>query len=787
MKTTDSNAVIEARVRLAMAGCRPVLSITDSIETLLGFSPDDFLSGRVSLKNRIHPHDADIADVLFSPANSGDSGVFNVRIRQANGRIRCIRGHYRKETGSDGVELDLLLQDAKSLKRTMSDACVMVNFTAMMENTDDYIFFKDRNHVFTGASQTLVALCSPAEHWTDLLGQTDYDVFPEEFADIYYRLEKQVFAGITVAHEIQEYLTKEGRKGWVDNRKYPIKNDHKEVIGLYGIARDITEYKQAEASLRESEERLRLALGAANQSWFDVDLGTGKVRVSPEYPRMIGYAPNEFESDVANWLAHVHPEDRDAVGKAFQACIDNGGPTMMAYRRQTQSGDWKWIESVGKVVAWDAGKRASRMIGIHTDITERKRTELELEQHRHHLEALVNERTAALSIAKDAAEAASRAKSTFLANMSHELRTPLNGIMGMTGLALRKSTDPKLRDYLLKADQASQHLLHVINDVLDISKIEAERLTLEQTPFKLGQVLDNLLSLIGHKAMAKQLKLRVDMSPDVARQAFVGDPLRLGQILINLTSNAVKFTEQGSITLRIRLAEESAADALLRFDLRDTGIGIRAEDQQRLFIAFEQADDSMTRRYGGTGLGLAISKRLARMMGGEIGVESAVGQGSTFWFTARLGKTTDAVPLAPTFSGDTAEARLQAMYAGTRILLAEDEPINQEVTRGLLEDIGLNVDVADDGARAVAMASRTDYNLILMDMQMPDLNGVDATRAIRKLPGYASTPILAMTANAFDEDRQTCLDAGMNDHIGKPVDPDVLFDTLLKWLALTAP
>ena len=381
------------------------------------------------------------------------------------------------------------------------------------------------------------------------------------------------------------------------------------------------------------------------------------------------------------------------------------------------------------------------------------------------------------------AEAASRAKSTFLANMSHELRTPMNGIMGLTGLALRHAEDPKLHDQLSKVTQASRHLLSVINDILDISKIEADRLTLEQVPFKFGTVLENLMSLIWERINDKGLKLHIDMTPEIARQTWHGDPLRLGQILLNLTGNAIKFTEQGAITVRARLVKDSATDVLLRFEVQDTGIGISAEDQQHLFTAFEQADGSITRKYGGTGLGLAISKRLAHLMGGDTGVASQPGQGSTFWFTARLGKATDAVLPAPTSSQNSVETRLKNQFSGTRLLLAEDEPVNQEVSRGLLEDVGLAVDVAEDGAVAVALAKRTHYALILMDMQMPKLNGLDATRQIRTMPGYEHTPILAMTANAFGEDRQICLDAGMNDHIAKPVDPDVLYETLFKWLS----
>ncbi|MBS1157828.1 MAG: response regulator [Proteobacteria bacterium] len=418
------------------------------------------------------------------------------------------------------------------------------------------------------------------------------------------------------------------------------------------------------------------------------------------------------------------------------------------------------------------------------EIHKRQEAEEELRRHRDHLEELVGERTTALLLAKDAAEAASRAKSAFLANMSHELRTPMNAIMGMTHLALRKATEPKLCDQLGKIDLASQHLLDVINDILDISKIEAECLTLKQASFNFADLLENLLALIGHRAQEKHLKLQIDLAPEVGQLTLRGDPIRLAQILLNLAGNAIKFTERGSVAIAVHLLERTPNHVLLRCAVVDTGIGIASEDQQRLFTAFEQADASSTRKYGGTGLGLAISKRLAQIMGGEIGVDSQPGHGSTFWFTVRLGvdSASPRRPL-PSHSPDHAEARLKADYAGQRVLLVEDEPVNQEVSRSLLEDAGLTVDLAGDGNQALRLTGQNHYDLILMDMQMPHLNGVDATRLIRSQPGYEQTPILAMTANAFDEDRQTCLAAGMNDHIGKPVVPVVLFETVLRWLA----
>jgi len=394
-----------------------------------------------------------------------------------------------------------------------------------------------------------------------------------------------------------------------------------------------------------------------------------------------------------------------------------------------------------------------------------------------------------LTITKELAEAANRAKSTFLSTMSHELRTPLNGMMGMTDLALRRATDPQQIDFLNKAVASARRLLGVINDILDISKIEAERLTLEEHDFVLDELMENLTNTIGQKVTDKGLRLSIELPPDSARLYLHGDPMRVGQILLNFTANAVKFTKTGSITVRTTLSEESPADLRLRFEVQDSGIGIPVDDQKRLFSAFEQVDGSTTRKYGGTGLGLAISKRLAKLMGGEVGVISQSGEGSTFWFDVRLSKAhtpRSAASPAPTLASDSAESRLKASFAGRRVLLAEDEPTNRDISRLLLEDVGITVDLAEDGLEAVTMAKRTRYALILMDMQMPNLNGGDATRIIRTLPGYSHTPILAMTANAFEHDREVCLDAGMNDHIAKPFDPETLFETLLRWISVAS-
>jgi PAS domain S-box-containing protein len=410
---------------------------------------------------------------------------------------------------------------------------------------------------------------------------------------------------------------------------------------------------------------------------------------------------------------------------------------------------------------------------------ERKRVENELSDYRDHLEDLVATRTVELSEAKALAEQASQSKSTFLANMSHEIRTPMNAIIGFSELMKNQMTQPAMIERLNKIIDAGNHLLGVINDILDFSKIEANQIKLELHPFRIGSLFNNVTSIMAERAEAKRLKLIEEIDPELRNAVLIGDTLRLRQILLNYVGNAIKFTEHGSITMRVRLDSVSEENVLLRFEVQDTGIGLNEEQQARLFQAFEQAEASTSRKYGGTGLGLAISKRFSQMMGGEVGVASAPAQGSTFWFTASL-KLGNNEHLKT--EKENMETKIQ-LRTGARILLAEDNEINQEVASELLKSFGLHVEIANNGMEALERVIQNElFDIILMDMQMPEMDGLEATREIRAIPNGASIPILALTANAFDEDRKRCEEAGMNGFVSKPIDPVKLEAALAEWI-----
>lgn len=651
---------------------------------------------------------------------------------------------------------------------------------SIIDNAPIRVFWKDRESRYLGCNPAFAqdaGLQTPA----DLIGRDDFAMGWAEQAEIYRADDRQVMAsGVARMNYEEPQTTPDGRTIWLRTSKVPLQDASGQVVGVLGIYDDITERKNTQLALQQRDQYQRALLDNFPFAVWLKDTESRFLAVNSQFAKLFGVrsaddlvGKNDFDISPNELAEGYLADDRAVLASGLaknveEEIIDGNGLRL-------------WFETYKSPVELD-GKLLGT-VGFTRDITERRHIAQELMRHRDHLEHEVLQRTAALVETKVAAESASRAKSIFLANMSHELRTPMNGVLGMIDMARRRMADPKGLDQLDKAKLSAERLLGLLNDILDISKIEADRMVFENVPLQISAVVDSLTSTLGHKASEKGLQLAIELYPDLMHQPLKGDPLRLGQILYNLVGNAIKFTEHGTVTLRAHSVGETIEVVHVRFEVIDTGIGIDSDTQSRLFQSFEQADNSMARKYGGSGLGLAICKRLVQLMGGKIGVVSSPGQGSTFWFVLPLKKREQGVVLPMPISATImAEQRLQAEYAGTRVLLAEDDPISQEISRGLLEEVGLVVDIAEDGQQALELAQRHRYALILMDMEMPVLDGVEATQAIRACSLNQTIPILAMTANAFDKDREVCLAAGMKEHISKPVDPEKLYGALLGWL-----
>jgi signal transduction histidine kinase/HPt (histidine-containing phosphotransfer) domain-containing protein len=425
--------------------------------------------------------------------------------------------------------------------------------------------------------------------------------------------------------------------------------------------------------------------------------------------------------------------------------------------------------------------RLSGRVYSFRDETDRRRAEQALANLNATLESRILERTSELEKAMLLADAANQAKSDFLSNMSHEIRTPMNSIIGLTYLAQRASPNPKLRDYLEKIGQSGQHLLAIISDILDFSKLEAGKLDIEARDFELETVFGNIINQLGDVAERKGLNLVFDSAPDLERP-LRGDSLRLGQVLLNYVGNAIKFSASGDITIRASILRQESAGALVRFEVRDSGIGMTEAQMAKLFQSFQQVDASTTRRYGGTGLGLAISKQLVILMGGDVGVESTPGHGSCFWMTVPLGWGTSVVKGLDLKAGS--QQTDLASLRGRTILVVDDNAFNQLVATELLEGAGSIVRIAGNGQEALDQLRERRFDCVLMDVQMPVMDGLQATRLIRADPALAGTRVIAMTANARREDQMKCLEAGMDDFMTKPVMAERLYAMIAKWLRI---
>ncbi|MBK1684653.1 PAS domain S-box protein [Rhodoferax fermentans] len=553
----------------------------------------------------------------------------------------------------------------------------------------------------------------------------------------------------------------------------------KEEWGAVCIVRDISERKRHEIALQELRGNLEATLDAIPDLLFEIDLnGVYHTYHSPRLD-LLAAAPEQLIGKSIHEV--LPPEAARCCAAALQEANTNQICSGMQMFLDLPIGR-RWFElSVAKKPT--ASCETPHFIVISRDITQRNEAMSILKNHHSELEQRVAERTQELLEAKKGADAANIAKSTFLATMSHEIRTPMNGVLGMANQLRRTELTAKQSHLLDLMESSGAHLMAIINDILDLSQIESGNIHLDERDFNLPDVLNNVTAIFDSRIRSKGLHLEVRMPS--ATQAFRGDQARLTQMIVNYVGNAVKFTPEGNITITCRLQEETEDRYLLRIEVHDTGIGVLPGQITRIFEAFEQADQSTGRAYGGTGLGLAINRRIAQLMGGDVGVESEPGKGSTFWLTVSLGK-----PISPGLQEtdvDNAEDLIRSDYSGRRVLIVDDEPINLELARLLLEQAGLTVDLAEDGEQAFQSVALHDYALVLMDVQMPVTDGLSATRLIRQLPGKAAVPILALTGNAFSEDRQRCLAAGMNDFITKPIQPAVLFRTMLRWLQARHP
>lgn len=542
-------------------------------------------------------------------------------------------------------------------------------------------------------------------------------------------------------------------------------------------------------ALRDSEERLQLATQAASIGVWDWDVVNDDLW-DEQVRAFYGFPKGDLSGQIARWFEMLVPEDKERGKALLEAALSSEQALNIEFTIRREDGSTRVIKGMAATTRDESG-RPLRMAGVNIDITEQRIAEEEIRSLNAELERRVEERTAQLVTAidevvqaRDLAESVTRAKSEFLANMSHEIRTPMNAVLGMTELALRGDLAPEQRSYLMKAKSAADSLLNVLNDILDFSKIEAGKLEIEHRAFALTEVLQKIPMLLGPSAEDKDLPLTFDVAPTVPPW-LVGDPLRLEQVLINLYTNAVKFTERGEIVMTVEPAgaPDENGRVVLRFTVRDTGIGMTLEQVAGLFQPFSQLDASTTRKYGGTGLGLAICRRIVGLMGGEIGVTSRPGLGSEFHFTAAFG-----VGVAPA-AGDPRElpghdeATRFAALKGRRVLLVEDNEMNQIVASELLgTTCGMDVTVASKGLDALALLKSTSFDVVLMDVQMPEMDGYEVTRCVRSEPSLKDLPVIAMTAHAMARDRELCAAAGMNDFVSKPFEPQVLFSVVSKWL-----
>ena len=742
--------------------------INKAAERMLGFSEGEIIGNPIhDLIHHSRPdgsaypvdkcpmHDAynngsrffEVEEMLWRKDGSGFFAVYSATPIDEDGQI----------TGAVIVFRDI--SDIVALNR---------DFVALLENTSDFIYIKDAKHRFMSVSETFAKLVGH-DRWQDLRGLTDFDVFPRELAEVYYRFEKKVIEAGEELIDHEEPYQLNGEQRWVLSNKRPIYDDTGKIIGMFGISRDITERKQAEESIRNSEQRLAQIIDFLPDPTWVIDNDGVIVTWNRAMEKLTGLSTNmmvgkgNYEYAIPFYgerrpvlINFVHDWDQDYEKKYLS--IKKEENILHSESYHPSLGDDGMYLSATAGALFDASGNITGAIEAVRDITDRKQLEEELR------------------IARTAAESASKAKGDFLANMSHEIRTPMNAILGMTHLALKTDLTPKQLDYIRKIHTAGTSLLGIINDILDFSKIEAGKLEMESVPFNLEEVLKNLANLVTVKAREKEgVEVLFSTSTQVP-QALLGDPLRLGQVLINLTNNAIKFTDDGEIVVSTQLIHADTETAQLRFAVSDTGIGLSEKQKNNLFKSFSQADTSTTRKYGGTGLGLAICKRLVSMMGGEIWVESEYGEGSTFVFTAVFGIDRQ---------GGVSTERTPLNLRGAKVLVVDDNPTSRQILQDMLESLSFDVALAASGEEGVAeiaaSADEKPYELVVLDWKMPGIDGIEAARQIKHELDLPKQPVIILvTAYGREEVMQQADKLGLDGFLLKPVSPSVMLDTVMQ-------